>query len=150
MLYYSLVFPYLQYCNLAWGNAGKTALQPLRIIQKRIVRIICHSGPYDHTNLMFKNLTILKLDDIHKHETLKFIHGEVNDPIVFNFTHVDQIHEHNTRGRHNLRPPQFHSRLSKSFVTYNGCIVWIQTPLIFRNTVNKTTFKIKSKKISGE
>ena len=145
-LYYSYIFPYLQYCNIAWGTANKTALQPLRVIQKRIIRIICRVAPFDHTNLLFKNLNILKLNDIHDHEMLKFIHSEVSNPTVFNFTNVGQIHNHNTRRQNDLRPPRYRSTLSKRFVKYNGCISWNNILLEIRNIVNKTTFKIKAKK----
>ena len=134
VLYYSLVFPYLQYCNLAWGTATKGIINPLNIIQKRIVRTMCHANPFDHTNNMFKNLKILKINDIHKHETLKFIHNELQNPVVFPFRFVGQIHNFNTRGRNNLRPPRFKSNLSKKFVTYNGCITWNKIPLAVRNT----------------
>ena len=36
VLYYSLIFPYLQYCNLAWGSSCKTFLSPLVTVQKRM------------------------------------------------------------------------------------------------------------------
>ena len=96
---------------------------------------------------MFKNSNMLKLHDIHNHESLKFIHNEIHNPIVFNFTFVGQIHNINTRRRHNLRPPRYSSTLSKNFVTYNGCLVWNEFPINIRIIVNKTTFKIKTKKL---
>ena len=146
VLYHSLVLPYLQYCILAWGTATKNTINALNIIQKRLIRTMCHANPFDHTNDMFKNLKILKLNDIHKHETMKFIHNEIQNPVAFPFRFVGQIHEVNTRGRNNLRPPRFKSNLSKKFVTYNGCIIWNMIPLSTRNLTNKTTFKIKTKK----
>ena len=42
-LYYSLVFPYLIYCNEIWGNASSVHLDPIIKIQKRCVRIITYS-----------------------------------------------------------------------------------------------------------
>ena len=38
-LYYSLVYPYLIYCNLVWGGTHELHLNPLRLLQKKIVRI---------------------------------------------------------------------------------------------------------------
>ena len=108
---------------------------------------MCHAGPYDHTNVMFKDLNILKFMDIHKHESLKFIHNELQNQTVFNFTSAGQVHNFNTRGRSNLRPPRYKSMLSKKFITYNGCTLWNGTPINIRSIENETTFKIKSKKL---
>ena len=36
----SLVYPYLTYCNLAWGTTFECHLDPLITFQKRIIRII--------------------------------------------------------------------------------------------------------------
>ena len=145
-LYYSLIFPYIQYCILAWGTAGKTVLNPLVVIQKRTVRMMSNVGRLDHTHLLFRNLDILKLNDVHKHEVIKFIHNEISNPVIFDFIQVGQIHGHNTRRRNDLRPPRYKSRLSKRFITYHGCKIWNDTPQTIRNIVNKTTLKIRSKK----
>ena len=40
LLYYTLVYPYLTYCNIVWGNTFKQYLRPLMVIQKKAVRII--------------------------------------------------------------------------------------------------------------
>ena len=42
-LYYSLIFPYLIYCNEIWGNASSVHLDPNIKNQKRCVRIITYS-----------------------------------------------------------------------------------------------------------
>ena len=39
-LYYSFAFPYLIYCVEIWGDAGDRLLNPLFLVQKKIVRII--------------------------------------------------------------------------------------------------------------
>ena len=66
LLYYSLVYPYLHYCSTVWGSANKTNLNPLTILQKRIIRIIRGTNYRHHTNELFKNSKILKLTDIIK------------------------------------------------------------------------------------
>ena len=42
--YYSLVFPYLIYCNEVWGNASTVHLDPIIKIQKRAIRTITFSS----------------------------------------------------------------------------------------------------------
>ena len=42
-LYYAIVYPYLNYGVLAWGNANKTLMDRLLLLQKKALRIICNS-----------------------------------------------------------------------------------------------------------
>ena len=39
-LYYALVYPFLTYCVIAWGNTYQTSLQPLFVLQKEAIKII--------------------------------------------------------------------------------------------------------------
>ena len=43
MLYFSLIYPYLYYCNIVWASTYKSNLRRLVIVQKRIIRIINNS-----------------------------------------------------------------------------------------------------------
>jgi hypothetical protein len=48
-LYYSLVYPYMQYCILVWGSTYPSNLRRIVLLQKRVVRII-NKAVYDaHT-----------------------------------------------------------------------------------------------------
>jgi hypothetical protein len=40
LIYYALVYPYLTYGNLIWGNAYKSHIQKLVNIQKKIIRLM--------------------------------------------------------------------------------------------------------------
>ena len=37
-LYLSLVLPYFNYCNIVWGEADKSLLEPLVVLQKKIIK----------------------------------------------------------------------------------------------------------------
>ena len=39
-LYYSLVYPYLTYGNVIWGNTFKTHLKPIISLQRKVVRYL--------------------------------------------------------------------------------------------------------------
>ena len=73
-LYYTLVYPYLTYCIQAWGYVCATTLNPIIVLQKKVVRIINGSDFYAHTNNIFNNLTILKLEYIFKYHCALFIY----------------------------------------------------------------------------
>ena len=65
LIYYSTVYPHLQYCISSWGNALNTSLHPLKILQKRCVRRISNSEYRALMQILFKNLKYLKLHDIY-------------------------------------------------------------------------------------
>ena len=39
-LYMTLIYPYFNYCNIIWGAADSTAIEPLVLLQKKVIRII--------------------------------------------------------------------------------------------------------------
>ena len=103
LLYYGLIYPYLQYCIVAWGAATPTTLKPIVTIQKRAIRIVAGVGYRDHTEQLFKANNILKFQDIHKLETLKFVYTQRLNPSVIEFRPCDSAHNMNLRNTHELR-----------------------------------------------
>ena len=146
MLYHSLVYPHFQYCNLAWGSALKTIIQPLFLLQKRIIRVIFRANFTDHTDPLFSDLAILKLHDIHRLELLKFAHSQLQTPTVIHFDRVSNVHTQNLRNQNLLSLPQPRSESSKRFVHYSGSQAWNELPDEYKAITNSITFKIKLKK----
>ena len=56
---YSLVFPYLIYCNEVWGNASAVHLEPIIKIQKTAIRTITFSSYLSPSEPIFQSLNIL-------------------------------------------------------------------------------------------
>ena len=70
-IYNSLIFPYLSYGLVAWGQAAKTHLEKLLTLQKRVVRLInfapfrSHAVPYFlHSNIMPITMLYFKLSSM--------------------------------------------------------------------------------------
>lgn len=42
-LYYSLIYPYLSYCNIVWASTSPTTLHKTLVLQKHFVRIATRS-----------------------------------------------------------------------------------------------------------
>ena len=55
LIYYALVYPYLTYGNLIWGNTYQMKLQ------KKNVRLISFKSYLEHSNPLFHNLKILNI-----------------------------------------------------------------------------------------
>ena len=73
MVYYSLIYPFLIYAVPIWGNACITFINPIHILQKKVVRLIHFKDRSTHSAPLFNLLKILNIHDIHKLETLKFV-----------------------------------------------------------------------------
>ena len=71
-LYNSFIYPYYIYCNHVWGNACMSTLKPLILLPKRIIRIITGSKRLSHTDPLFKERSLLKLEEVNKFVIRKF------------------------------------------------------------------------------
>ena len=100
MLYYSLIYPYFVLLQYSLGF-NETNLRRLVILQKRIIRIINKSHLNAHTDPIFKDLGILKFNDIHLLQLGQFMFSRKNSflPPRFNnnFSQSNQFHSYKTK-----------------------------------------------------
>src|SRR6218665_3305345 len=66
-LHYTLVYPYLLYGNIIWASNYDTRVKPMVLLQKRIIRIIVGDKYYAHASHRFKQLGILKFQQINRY-----------------------------------------------------------------------------------
>ena len=93
------------------------------MIQKRAVRILTGSKYNYHTEPLFKQTNLLKVNDICKLNEIKFYYKLVNkqQPQYFNsFTHEtnSDIHSHNTCRRNELHIPKTKHDFAKTNLRY--------------------------------
>ena len=97
----SLIHSHLNYCNLIWGAADDSILDPLFKLQKKAVRIISNSHYLDHTPPIFKSLKILNIFKIHIFNCslfmFKCLKGNTFPLFRNRITQNLDIHNHNTR-----------------------------------------------------
>ena len=122
-IYYSLVYPYLLYGNLVWGGSFHSHLQPLFLLQKRAVRIIKNTTFLAHTDPIFSDLQILKLEDIHKFLASQYIFKHRNS-----FRQTSEIHSYNTRQLNDLAPDFQRLTISQNSIFYFGPLFWNSLP----------------------
>ena len=100
-LYYSLIYPFLIYGILAWGNTYSTTIQPLFVLQKRAIRIISFAKFDKHSAPLFLKLYIIKMFDLVNFQISIFMFKLHNNllPKIFQdfFIPVNQVHSYNTR-----------------------------------------------------
>ena len=66
VLYCSIFLPYINYCCEVWGTTYTSTISCIYILQKKAVRMICNENRRAHTSGLFRNLKLLKLDDLIK------------------------------------------------------------------------------------
>ena len=74
-IYNSLFVSHINYGSLVWGT------NIISKMQKRVIRIITHSHYIAHTGPLFKNLNLLKVEDMFSLKILKFLHKLVHNEL---------------------------------------------------------------------
>ena len=100
-LYNSLFSPFLQYGILVWGLTYETYINPVFLLQKRVVRAISFEHFTSPSSPIFLNLKILRLHDLFQLKLLSFVYDSVNkiSPACFHsfFPLVESVHQYGTR-----------------------------------------------------
>ena len=152
-VYFSLFHSQLQYSLLNWGRATKTHLHKLEILQNKIIRACYFRPRFQHSNLLYSKLGVLKLDDMIKMELAKFIFKFKNQmlPSSFNnyFINLNQVHKYNTRQKFRNEFYQFYvgSESGKKSLQYICLNIWKNIPQEYRHC-SFTKFKKYFKTIS--
>ena len=146
ILYFSICYPYFNYCNVIWTSCHATTLSQLFITQKRIIRTILGKRHTEASSPLFKQLKILKLNEINKLNIASFVYksinGLINSPIPY-LPHV--IVPYNLRREPTLHIPLVTSDQSQRFVHYRGVKTWNDIDQNIRNSQTLSSFKRKLK-----
>ena len=137
MIYYSLVYPLLNYCVTDWGGASKTSLQPIIVLQKRILRFVTHNSYDSHTKPIFLKHKILPFNLIYQLNLAKLMHKIHNNVITgsYELTPLSQKHTYNTRLAKGGNYYQKYNKTSYGQSTFcnQGLIVWRKVPKEFKS-----------------
>ena len=140
-LYNSLILPHLQYSILAWGSKNNRLVK----LQKRAIRIITNSKYNAHTDPLFKEMHLLKLEDIFELNALKLYHNFKNDKLPHFFQNmfsVVQSHHYDTRSASNLKSCHIKTSGAKQRIRYF-------LPNILHNAPTNISEKIYTHSIKG-
>ena len=107
-IYYAIIYPFLLYGIMIWGNTSLTLLNPIHMLQKKFVRMATYKdgypllpGPLSHTPPLFHKLGFLNIFDIFKLQLGKLVFESTNgigpSNNVLKFIRISETHCHNTR-----------------------------------------------------
>ena len=99
-LHYTFIYPYITYCNVAWGRAPTIYLSKIHILQNRIIRIISHVGFRNHAQFYLRH-QIMSIYQLNQYIScvLMYKHNRGMLPNIFNdmLTHHIMLHSYKLR-----------------------------------------------------
>ena len=100
-IYRSLVAPFLSYGIIAWGQAAKSNLRKILILQKRALRLMYFFPNRDHILPLFISSNTLPINLLYFENVLIFMHDVAHDSVPLNlknlFRSSNQVNSYNTR-----------------------------------------------------
>ena len=145
----SLIFSYLNYCNLIWDSADIGIIQPIFILQKRVIRHINKSHYLDHTSPIFKSLNFLNIFQMFQLNCLLFAYKCINlhmfPYLREKITQGFNVHSYNTRLNNNYRINERAQLriITRSFL-HKGINLWNSLDS-WKTDCSLSSFKIKVK-----
>ena len=151
-LYYAIIYPFLLYGIIIWGNTSRSATDHVFVLQKKFVRLASFSDHREsyilpHSLPLFQSLRILDIYKIFKLQLAKFVYESINDigpaQSIIEFTAVSETHSHNTRfsSRGNLHKDSVRTlRYGLRSISYEGALLWTLIPHHIQNKPSKKLF----------
>ena len=151
MIYNALILPYINYCNIVWGNCPKNKLDQILLLQKKAVRICTRSSYLSHTNPLFHRLKILKVHDINTMHTAIFMFKYNNKllPRLFNdfFSLNKTFHSYPTRRSNDFHLDNPRTLQAQRTLRHHGPDVWNTLPDSVKRLTTLYTIKRKLKEV---
>ena len=151
MLYMSLIYSYINYCNVIWGSADECHLKPLLVLQKKALRMITNSNFRDASAPIFYGLKLLPISEVFDLNCLKFLYKCLKDDrfptlrkrILDNNT----CHNHETRYKSLLNPPFARLHICRKAYLNHSIYLWNNLNSSVQESTSLHSFKFKIKQI---
>ena len=149
LLYNTLILPYLNYCNIAWGHAFQIHINRIFLLQKKAMRIVTHSSYLSHSGPLFSSSKVLNIMDLNKLNIALFMFCYKQNLLpnsLMNYFHLNtSVHNYSTRISRNIHIPQCNTSLFKNSIFFQGPVIWNSVPVDIQNSSSVSVFKRKYK-----
>ena len=123
--YYSLVYPFLTYCNVAWSSTYCSNLNCIYLLQKRIVRLIIKAHYLANTAPLFSQLKVLDIFTF----MYSYHHNLFPSSFCDLFLSSNQVHQYETRLASQYRPHFCRTNIKQFSILYRGPKIWNSLPI---------------------
>ena len=146
-LYYSLVYPYIDYGISLWGSTHSTYVNKLVTKQKNVIRIVGRAQYNAHTSPLFKQMHVVKLHDLYQLQIAKYMYNCSKQNLPFPLTHIitfnETIHTYGTRNRNNPHITQRRISIVSKCLRHKGPEIWYLIPKNIQSTKTIKSFNNK-------
>ena len=146
-LYYTLIYPYITYCNCTWSSTYVSNLNRILYLQKRAVRAITNSDYRAHSAPLFTKLGILDIFQVNTFQVAKFMfyyHNQLLPSMFLNlFVTSGQVHNYGTRLANSYRSHPCRTNLKQFTILYQGPKIWNSLPATITCSPSLPSFKKK-------
>ena len=144
LIYQSLILPSLYYGIILWYSAPQYLVHKLFVTQKKCIRAINNLQYNTSTGIYFKNLNLLKLEDIYRINLLNHFHDTIFLEINTNLKSIlyphEIYHDYPTRNRTDLVLPLVNRSKTQRGFYYRGINEWNSLPPYMKQLRSKTKF----------
>jgi len=145
MIYHSLIYPYITYCNIVWGSANATSLHKLVILQNRAVRLISRANFRSSCDPLYARLKLLKVGDILKYQMAQFMFKIKNTIVPSSclryVTVSDSNRSHDTRKKSYFCMIGCRTVIREHSINIYGPKLWDTLPVAIQDAVCLGTLK---------
>jgi len=143
--YHAFFYSHILYDLLIWGNACTTYLQPIRLLQKKCIRIVAGANWREPTKPLAFDLGILMLDDLYLYKVsmlmFKVYHNLLSDCIIQMFTRTDTVHQQTRASDYDFFIPRVRLDVVKKFVVFTGPWNWSKLSIELKTIASFSAFK---------
>ena len=149
IIYLSLVQLYVYYGVVAWFATYKNVTDKIVVLQKKACRAINNLHYLDHTSIHFKNMNILKVEDLYSFQILSYlfktIHEDHDEHLLERLLQQSDVHSYSTRNRESFNITRFTKAKSQFSIIYRGVKLWNSIPNSIKSSTSLCQFKSKVK-----
>lgn len=142
-LYFTLVYPYINYCNIIWTSTYNTNLKNLIISHKKAVRVISKSPLNCHTKPLFTKYNLLNIMQLRFMQTCEFMYKYHNNLLPISFSSYFSLVEHTItmRHKHDYRSIYARTNTRKMSIRFQGPASWNSLPISIRSSLCYRQFR---------
>lgn len=150
LLYYTMINPYYEYCNIIWASGSNWALDKLIKTQKRAIRMLGNLQWNSHTDPFFYKFNILKIGELHKLQVACFMfkvnQGLMPQYFLQMFTTNAAVHSYNTRQKEHYHMAYCRTNLKRTTIRVAGTKLWNTITDHIKNAKTISQFRSRYKK----
>ena len=144
-LYFSMVYSRITYGIILYGACASTLLKKVQIIQNKLLKVLFKLPYRTESTVIHRNLEILKVRDIYKHQILKFVYQSINKISIVQFhdyyTMNNIVHHINTRQQYQLHRSNVKTKYGEHALKNYGVVLWNNLTTDIQRSQSLSTFE---------